>query len=249
MTEDAVREKIRKLMALAMNEGAADNEAETAMRQAEKLMRKHKIDLASIHQHSGTKPIYQWKAAFVPSSWPKPVNQCPLWFQWIGIGIGHLTDTRVMVLSQRRPIKQMGLTFEGDETDVEYAVWLAERIREEIRTRAAMYQAPGASSDEKWANREEFRHAMARRIKDRLMALHEEQKDALKKATEGGTGTALVLVEDKIKQRDAQFGVWVTSQKKVSHIRGTFDAHHAGNQAGDQVSLHRPLGKGQEKLK
>lgn len=247
MTDNEVREKIRKLLALAHNEGAADNEAETAMRQAEKLMRKHKIDLAAIHQSSGQKPIYKWTTAFVPTSYPKPVNQCPLWFQWVGVGIGKLTDVRVQVLSKRNPNREMGLSFEGDEVDIEYAVWLAERIREEIRIKAAMYNAPGANSDERWANREEFRHAMARRIKARLEALRAEQEKALKEATP--TGTALVLVNDKIAQRDVQFGKQEYSNKKRSHIRGGFEAHHAGMQAGEQVSLHRELNKDNLRLK
>jgi hypothetical protein len=237
MTEDTVRDKIRKLLALANDEGAADNEAETAMRQANKLMKKHNIDLAALHQASGTKPIYKWTEGFVPTSHPKPVNQCPLWFQWVGVGIATFTDTRV-VIKGIRTIKSMGLEFAGDEVDVEYAVWLAERMRDEIRIKAAMYDAPGHDSNTRWANREEFRHAMARRIRARLVELRQQRDQELK-----STGTALVVVNDKIKQRDEQFGPQQFSKKRRSHTRGSYEAQHEGNQAGNQVSFGRPLGK------
>lgn len=239
--EESIRDKIRKLLALANNEGAADNEAETAMRQANKLMRKHGIDLAAIHQASGTKPIFVWKSEFVPSGYPKPVNQCPLWFQWVGVAIGKFTDTRVTVVAKRQPAKSMGLGFDGDEVDVEYAVWLAEKIREEIRIKAAMYQAPGINSDQRWANREEFRHAMSRRICARLKALRAERDEEFKQAAEQSGSTALVVIDDKIKQRDARFGEFKVSDKKLSHLRGQAEAKYAGQSAGDAVSLNRPL--------
>lgn len=48
-------DKIRKLLALGENSGATENERETAMRQAHKLMLRHNLDRASV-EASGAKP-------------------------------------------------------------------------------------------------------------------------------------------------------------------------------------------------
>lgn len=237
MTADRekAKEKVAKLMALAGDAGASAQEAETALRQAEKLMRKHAIDLAEVAARTGTAPLYTWAEDMVPAGWPKPIKGQPLWFGWIGSSIGKFTDTRVFWLVTRE--HGSCIKFQGDEVDVAYAVWLGNHIRNEIRIRANSYDAPGVNSDQRWANREEFRHQMANRICARMKALRAERDVALRTSS----STALVLVDDKIKQRDAAFGVQRYSNSKQTHLRGSIAAAIAGIEAGNKVSLHRPV--------
>jgi hypothetical protein len=231
---DSAKSKVAKLMAMATHETANPQEAETALRQAEKLMRKHGIDLAEIAEKTGIKPTYNWRDGLVPAGWPKPIKGQALWFGWIGVGIGKFTDTLVAWHYDQTNLSC--LKFKGDEIDVEYAVWLGNHIRNEIRIRANAYDAPGKNSDEKWANREEFRHAMARRINARMEVLRKERTEVYR-----STGTALMVIDDKLQQRDARYGVQVYSNRKSSHIRGSWQAHDAGQRAGDQVQIHRPV--------
>lgn len=232
---ESVKEKIAKLMALAADgSGAADNEAETALRMAEKLMRRHGIELAEIQEATGQKPIWKWTEDLVPASWPKPVQSAPLWFGWIVAEIGKFTDTRVSYVGTRD--RGVCAKFQGDEVDVEYALWLGHHIRTQIRVVANAWDAPGATGDERWANREEFRHSMAHRICDRMKALRAERTEAYR-----STGMALVVIEDKIAQRDQQFGVQKYGSSKRSHPRGSTEAFYAGKAAGDKVQIHRPI--------
>ena len=48
MSTDRIADKVRKLLALASDPGAAPNEAETAARQAASLMAKHQLDEADL---------------------------------------------------------------------------------------------------------------------------------------------------------------------------------------------------------
>ena len=237
MTADRekAKDKVAKLMAMANDSGASAQEAETAMRQAEKLMRKHAIDLAEVMDTTGQKPIYEWDEGLVPVGWPKPVKGQPLWLGWIGSAIGKFTDTRVQWAWGNN---QSYLKFQGTDLDVAYAVWLGNHIRNEVRIRANTYDAPGNSSDERWANREEFRHQMAMRICDRLQALRAERDIAMRGTS---TGTALVLVTDKIAQRDEQFGVQRYSKGNRSFTRGSYEAAIHGREAGNKVQFGRPV--------
>lgn len=234
MTDESIRDKIAKLMRLATDSGAADNEAETAMRQAQKLMRKHNIDLAEVLVRTSTKPVFNWGEVSVPVSYPKPVKAAPLWFGWVITAIGRFTDTKV--LYHWGSDHGLCAKFQGEVTDVEYAGWLCRHIRDVIRNSATVFIAPGFTSDDRWANREEFRHQMASRISDRLKALRDENEQAYR-----SSGTALMVVNTKIAERDERFGGQTYSRRKKSFIRGGAEAARAGRVAGDSVSLHRPL--------
>ena len=234
MTDESVRDKVRKLMALAVNEGAAPNEAETALRQAEKLMRKHGLELGDVMEQTGSVPVFKWAKEMVQMAWPKPVKRGPLWMHWTGVGVAKFTDTIVDIINTK---EGQCLRFRGEETDVEYAVWLASHIRNEIRVSANVWDAPGANSDEKWANREEYRHSMASRINARMTALRAERQTVYESKS-----TALVVFDAKMVARDQEFGVQLYSKAKRSHIRGSAEAWHAGRAAGDKVQIHRPVG-------
>ena len=53
-----IKDKINKLMAMATDGRGNEFEAEAAMRLAERLMRKHGIDIAELANRTGQKPIY-----------------------------------------------------------------------------------------------------------------------------------------------------------------------------------------------
>lgn len=63
---DNPKDKIAKLLAMANDGRGNEFEAEAALRQAEKLMRKHGIEAGELADHTGTKPIYKWHTVSVP---------------------------------------------------------------------------------------------------------------------------------------------------------------------------------------
>lgn len=87
---------------------------------------------------------------------------------------------------------------------------------------------------------EDFRKAMAARLSSRMRDLRRERDAEYAVAVASqGTGTALVLVTDKLAQRDAEFG-----SPKYKHSRITLRdqmAAHKGSLAGDQVGFAKPI--------
>jgi hypothetical protein len=91
---------------------------------------------------------------------------------------------------------------------------------------------------------EDFRKAMAARLSSRMRDLRRERDaEFAAAATSQGTGTALVLVTDKLAKRDAEFG-----SPKYKHSRITVRdqmAAQKGSLAGDQVGFAKPIKSGQ----
>ena len=235
---DAARAKIEKLMAMANDGRGNEFEAEAALRQAEKLMRKHGIDAAELQDRTGAAPVYSWGAILVPAGAPKPVSTAVGWLGTIGVGIAKFTDT--IVRWERHPLYGMCLSFRGDAFDVEFAVWLAKHLRDDARRQSAAFF--GSRTE-----REDFRRAYAGRIHERMAQAARERREAFKTA---GTGTALVVVDNKLALRDAHFG----GGNEFCNGRGRRYnpyAREAGRAAGDRAGINRPVsgpGSGQRAI-
>ena len=87
---------------------------------------------------------------------------------------------------------------------------------------------------------EDFRKAMAARLSSRMRDLRRERDTEFAAAANSqGTGTALVLVTDKLARRDAEFG-----SPKYKHSRIVLRdqiAAHKGSLAGEQVGFAKPI--------
>lgn len=228
--QSSIKDKIAKLLALAGDGRGNEFEEEAALRQAEKLMRKHNIDVAELQDRTGIKPIYNWVSVCVPAGSPLPVKSSPAWFGWLICAIGRFTDTKVAYAN----IREHGICgkFSGDETDVEYAVWLCKHLRDHARSQSRLYEGTRA-------DRESFRKAFALRIDERMKALLRERKEALA-AVQTATGTALIVVNQKIALRDEQFGT--QTYGRASRVTMRASGASAGRSAADRASFSRPIG-------
>jgi hypothetical protein len=222
--------KIEKLMAVATDGRGNEFEAEIALRQAEMLMRKHGIDVADLQERTGEKPVYTWATVLVPAGAPKPVKDAPSWFGYLITGIGKFTDTKVSYA--RSAEHGMCVQFQGDEIDVQYAVWLVKHLRDDCRQQSLMFTGPRYE-------RESFRKAYAVRVQQRMAELAIERKEALR-AHATSTGTALMVVENKVALRDAKFGEqrYARARSVSLHAAGA----QAGRAAGDRASFNRSVG-------
>ena len=234
MTEtESIKSKINKLLAMAHDTRGNENECDAALRQAEKMMRKHNIDLAEIQDRTGVNPVYQWTSISIPAGAPVPVKTSPAWFGFLITGIGKFTDTKV---AYTRP-ENFGICakFSGDAVDVEYAGWLCKNLRDAIRRQSANY--PGTKTE-----KESFRKAFALQLHDRMRALLIERQAELKKAITS-TGNALIVVNQKIALRDAEYGE--QRYGRARSVRLAPGGAEAGRAAADRASLNRPLSGGQ----
>lgn len=88
---------------------------------------------------------------------------------------------------------------------------------------------------------------MVKRIRERAEALKREQNESLGKVRAGDT-TALVVIDDKIKQRDAELGPpTYKTDPRIRHVDRT--AALAGYAAGDKVGFARPVTAGEQPVK
>lgn len=226
--QDNVRAKIAKLMALGQDPAANEFEAEAAMRQAEKLMRKFAIDAAEIVA-AGKAPKYDWQRICVPARAPVPVTTAVKWFGTLCVGIAKFTDCAASW--KRTRDHGMCIEFRGDYADLMFAVYLAKHLRDCVRRDSQKFAGTRRE-------REDFRHAMVSRIYQRMEMLKQEQRADLNKAA---CGNALVVVDNKIALRDEAFG---QKPKYGSSGRRSSDsfAREAGRAAGDKVGFGRPFG-------
>ena len=87
---------------------------------------------------------------------------------------------------------------------------------------------------------EDFRKAMASRLSARMLALRRERDVEFAAApNRQGTGTALVIVTDKLARRDAEFGAPKYRNTRIGVRDRT--AAHKGSLAGDKVGFAKPL--------
>ncbi|MBI4291304.1 MAG: DUF2786 domain-containing protein [Betaproteobacteria bacterium] len=205
-----------------------EHENETAMRMAEKLMRQHNIDVADLEATTGKQTIYNWRSVTIPvGEQAKPCNWSPMWMGFLGVGVGRFTDCRATWVDDAQ--YQRCMKFQGDETDIEYAAWLFKMLRD---------HGYAESKSVAGRHRETFRKAYAIRLCERMTTLRAERDVAMKEAVTK-TGTALMVVQNKLALRDAEFG-----KQKVRNRSTKFasDGFTQGRAAAEKVQFNRPIG-------
>ena len=228
------KDKVAKLMALAKNSAATENEAERALSQAESLMRKYGIEQAECVL-SGTSAKFDWASQFTPyGNKYHQASTIPLWYQFIATGVATFTDTIVRTHTDK--VKGMGVGFYGERGDIAFAVWLMDYLRDAVQSTAVAHKELSR------ADREAFRKGMATRLSKRMRDLRAERDVAFKV----GTGTALVVVSDKLAKRDVEFG---KPNYKTNNVSVTNAAAAAmGRAAADKVGLGRPVSGQQQHM-
>lgn len=230
MNHDEAKAKVAKLMAMAGDgSNASEQEVATALRQAESLMRKHGISLMDLQNATEEQIKFNWDTGFFAFGADRKATQkTPIWFQWMAVGIAKFTDT--IVCNAWDLEHGAGVKFKGDQEDVVFALWLAAYLKNALRK--ATYEAKLGSS----TNRETFRKSMALGLSQRMKALRAERDQAY-----ASTGTALVVVNQKIALRDQEFGgeSYRTSKRAVSFHHE--DAAAKGFAAAKKVQFNRPL--------
>lgn len=215
-----MKDKIRKLLALAADPNAAPNEAESAGRMAAKLMAKHEISLADLTEAELRE---KWDLTSVSAQGCRPgkkdAKEVPNWIGIIAWGVKIYTRTRV---SSSRGI----VFFRGPREDCELAKWLHELLIDQC------YKASGGRSISE-AN--SFRNGYASTIQSRLkkMAAQRDRSD------QEDTCNALVVVQDaRQRAMDEAFGPEGAGRK--AQLKSSYEGYEAGAKA--HIPTGRPVG-------
>lgn len=239
MDKDQAIRKAQKLMAVAMDSRGNENEAERALAQAEALIRKFGIEQAEIASTTAATD-FDWTDAFHAYGPPKnPAKSCPKWFQIISTGVATFTDT--IVRMHYDASLGYGVGFYGDRADTLFAQWLVGYLKGRVWDALTIAHR----EHPKWSRieMEDFRKAMAVRLSSRMRDLRRERDAEFAAAPSlQGAGMALVLVTDKLAQRDAEFGAPKYKNTRVA-VRDPLAAHK-GSLAGDQVGFSKPIKAG-----
>ena len=209
-----MKDKIRKLLALAADPGASPQEAETASRQAAALMAKHDIDLADLEEEA-LKAEFDLTEAQAMGCRPGKTNavEVPPWIGIIAYGVKVYTRTRVRA---GRGV----VFFRGPREDVELAQWLT-------NTLVTGAYAASKGSPQPHAFRNGYAAAIQRRLKD--LARDRDQADT-------SEGQRLVLFQGT-RERIMTEAYGPDQGARSSSVRQS----EAGRQAGQ--SAHIPTGR------
>jgi hypothetical protein len=222
-----IKSKIRKLLALAADPSAQGQEAETAGRQAAKLMAKFELD--EYDCQGAKEAIHDFDLTTGDAMGCRPgkkdAKEVPLWIRIIGVGVSRYTNTRLQV--------GWGVArFCGRRSDIELAVWLH-------NTMVTRCYEQGRSATKGWGMTEasNWRNGFAAQIQQRLYALHKE-REAAEVGEVSTAGTSLVLVRTGLEQAMVtQFGE-PPKMKKAACAQSL-----AGQMAGAKTHIptNRPL--------
>lgn len=216
-------DKIRKLLALAADPSCQGAEAETAARQAAKLMAKHDITLDALTEAELKE---QWDLISMEAVSCRPGKKDPKAVpQWIGIiawGVKTYTRTRVSTMGAT-------LRFKGPRADVEFACWLHKHLLDQCYS-----QSKGLGHGEANAFRNGFAATVQSRLRKMAGAMAEEH-----------AANALVRVDASrqavMDEAFGQEGNGKSSMVKQSHL---------GRVAGERAHIgsHRPLSGSEGRL-
>lgn len=233
MNRDEAKAKIAKLMALGTHEATNENEAERALKQAAWLMQKHAIEEAELADARGAAQVFEWSTVNIPQDPVNPTKTMIGWISTLAVGIGDFTDTKVEC-SLLHPWG-ICMRFQGEAIDVEYAGYLMKHLRDTIRRMSAEYKLASTRSD-----REEYRRGMVRGLIARMKQHKREMKEALRQHATV-EGTALVVLDRKIAERDARFGApKYRTRSSSTTSRGEFH-QGAGRADSKNVGFGRPV--------
>ncbi len=238
---ERVMEKVRKLLALARDSGASENEAATAARQAATMMNKYQIDAGDILIAKMDEDIEFARelAEANPRKRRHPFTEVSTWCGVIAMGVADLFDCVVDIVGLRDG--GVKLRFSGHVTDVPVAVWTYQMLTETVYRLSTASPEASVSRAAKTA----FRMGAAIRLQNRLDSMKDEQDRTNEECK--STGTSLVVIDKKKAAVKERFG---ESKRKKTRVKTLEDeAFSAGKAAGDKIPINRALTGGDEHKK
>lgn len=214
-------EKIKKLLALASDGAASEQERETAGRQAASLMAKHEIDEFDLMMSKGG----DWDLIESQVSGMRPGktngSKVPPWIGILAYGVKCFTHTRCGSVGAH-------VRFRGPRAQVELATWMLQALIDSCYKASRSYGSNAGA----------FRNGYASAIQGRLKALAE---DTGGDTQTGGSGTSLIVIRDQMSlAMDEKWGT--EGGPRTSKCSQSSAGRQAGNSA--HIPLNRPMSNG-----
>lgn len=140
---DKMLAKVRKLLTFAHDGRGNEQEAETALRQAQALMAKYNIEEAEaiekeLHDQSYDAIISMWRKAsmYIDHSGQGLSKNFPQWGSILAVGVARLYDCRCVVVKWLKEANGQAAIFAGYKTDVMVACWTFDYLVECVRRRS-----------------------------------------------------------------------------------------------------------------
>lgn len=227
--DNNIRERIRKLYALANDKAATEDEAATAMRMALGLMAKHGIELSDI----GGEPSKAKKGTALSNRFdPFEIH--------LANAAGYLFGCKVVTIAMGKE----GLYFVGRPDNIEAAEATLLFLTRQVE---AFYKAAlpaGMTQRERSEFRRTFKIAAAGRVQQRVRALIRDMQsnDA---AAKGATGSNALVVkgyfDQMFSEADAEIAQIAGLRTTKVRDRKTGSGTSAGYAAGDRVKLRQEV--------
>lgn len=231
-------DKVRKLLAMGKDGRGNEHEAETAMRQANRLMAEFGIeeaecDMGQIDRGEMLFGEAQFGHDGKAPTQGKVYRSAPTYAGILVVGVGRFCDA---IAGRKRTEHGELFTFKGEKNDVLFARWVFGVLIESILSeqKASGWRGRGDSNA--------FRVAAASTLAKRLKELAAERRAMYEQAQAQSGSRALAVVDRKAIEVAQRFGVQKTRTSRVGN--SSSGAGMAGHAAGSRINIPtgRPIG-------
>jgi hypothetical protein len=233
-------EKIQKLMRLAKDGGASENEAATAARMAEAMMRKHNLEHADViieEVKDKANMDRSWSRPTSRKNAPRANKDLPSWAESLCVYVAELFDChackQIVDLPQG---KCMVVVFYGYKDDVKMCAWIYDYLCDTIRRLAKQFEKDHCAGSDNAETRlmvDSFRRGCAQSIS---MQLDAATKAKTQDNTKSSTGTALVVAKrNAVAQHFGEFSYDKDPEKKEK--KKDLIAYAIGRMQGNEVNI------------
>ena len=224
---EAILERIQKLLALANDKAATENEAATAMKMAMGLMARHNIEQSQ---------LVDKKAAGVKEREIKIERD---WWVQICGAAAKLYNCRHIRYGTEL------IRFVGEPTNIEAALMTTKFLEDQVERLYVSSLPPGMTQSDRAKYRRTFKFACATRVNQRAWALMEELRES-ETAAQEATGSTALVVASMMDQQLAKADEFLAQKygrllKAKTTARKSGSGTRAGLAAGDQVNLRRSV--------
>lgn len=236
-------EKVKKLLRVARDGAASENEAETAARQAEAIMRKHQIDDAEtlLREVDDDVAFSRELARANPDArGGHPFQNVPDWVSFVAVGVGELHGCKVdiVALDWEDGPADLKIRYSGYALDAKVASWTHDMLCAAVHRLSKAYAPLGRRAATA------FRTGAGVTLQERLREMkleRDRQEDASRGRTDARSKTALALFDRK-KERVAEMFGQTKVEKEEIDLKGVeAQAYCAGQAAGASIGIHAAL--------
>ena len=235
--------RLRKMIAMSERSAGNEEEAATAAKMVENLLRKHNLTLADVTQEELSSEVVKHAAKGSAGTWKWTTGRCPPWVQGLAIQVANLCETFAMYIpstDQDAHVKrkQMNFSFVGQDVDVEASIGMFIFLVNTVNALSDKYYTTNnvkTAYDSK-VQMSNFRSGCAQRINERIRDIISEREQ---EQITMSSSKALVIRKDKAIAEyigyEPRYGTGSRSGRYSN------SAYSAGRQAGNNVKIRKEL--------